>query len=316
MRGLLGVLLVTVTRSWPGSSATRSASRRPSPPPAATGGTVVYHAAWGFGFPWFGFLFFPFFLFLLFGLFAFAFGGRRRWGGGPGGPGLGLRPGRVLGQPRRPPLPLGRRRPSPAPRGRGRGSHDPGPAHATNPSRRPAAGRLTSLPRDAGRVCSPGVASRVRRPMRTILVAEDEPQIAGLVRDYLEHAGFAVITATDGAAALALARARRPDALVLDLGLPRVDGLDVIRAIRHDSRVPILILSARGDEVDRVTGPGARRRRLRREAVQPARAGRPGPGRAPPRRGGPPGATSGSWPATSSSTSSDGGCRRPAASSP
>jgi DNA-binding response OmpR family regulator len=90
--------------------------------------------------------------------------------------------------------------------------------------------------------------------MRTILVVEDEPEIAGLVRDYLEHAGFAVIAAGDGAAALALARARRPDALVLDLGLPRVDGLDVIRSIRRDSRVPILILTARNDEVDRVTG--------------------------------------------------------------
>jgi two-component system alkaline phosphatase synthesis response regulator PhoP len=90
--------------------------------------------------------------------------------------------------------------------------------------------------------------------MRTILVVEDEPQIAGIVRDYLEHAGFAVITAGDGAAALALLRARRPDALVLDLGLPRIDGLDVIRAIRRDSRVPILILSARGDETDRVAG--------------------------------------------------------------
>lgn len=90
--------------------------------------------------------------------------------------------------------------------------------------------------------------------MRTILVVEDEPQIAGIVRDYLEHAGFAVIAAGDGAAALALVRARRPDALVLDLGLPRVDGLDVIRAVRRDSRVPILILSARGDETDRVAG--------------------------------------------------------------
>lgn len=90
--------------------------------------------------------------------------------------------------------------------------------------------------------------------MRTILVVEDEPQIAGIVRDYLEHAGFAVIAAGDGAAALALVRARRPDALVLDLGLPRVDGFDVIRAIRRDSRVPILILSARGDEADRVAG--------------------------------------------------------------
>jgi DNA-binding response OmpR family regulator len=90
--------------------------------------------------------------------------------------------------------------------------------------------------------------------MRTILVVEDEPQIATLVRDYLEHAGFAVLTAGDGQGALALARARRPDALVLDLGLPRLDGLDVIRAIRRDSRVPILILSARGDEADRVAG--------------------------------------------------------------
>jgi two-component system alkaline phosphatase synthesis response regulator PhoP len=90
--------------------------------------------------------------------------------------------------------------------------------------------------------------------MRTILVVEDEPQIAGLVRDYLEHAGFAVLAAGDGASALALARARRPDALVLDLGLPRVDGLDVVRALRHESSVPIVILTARGDETDRVTG--------------------------------------------------------------
>ena len=90
--------------------------------------------------------------------------------------------------------------------------------------------------------------------MRTILVVEDEPQIAGLVRDYLEHAGFAVLTAGDGAGALALARTRRPDAIVLDLGLPRIDGLDVIRALRRDSAVPIVILSARGDETDRVTG--------------------------------------------------------------
>jgi len=90
--------------------------------------------------------------------------------------------------------------------------------------------------------------------MRTILVAEDEPQIATLVRDYLEHAGFAVLAAGDGVAALALARARRPDALVLDLGLPRIDGLDVIRALRRESTVPIVILTARGDETDKVAG--------------------------------------------------------------
>ena len=90
--------------------------------------------------------------------------------------------------------------------------------------------------------------------MRTILVVEDEPQIADLVRDYLEHAGFAVLAAGDGASGLALARARRPDAIVLDLGLPRIDGLDVVRALRRDSTVPIVILTARGDETDRVTG--------------------------------------------------------------
>jgi two-component system alkaline phosphatase synthesis response regulator PhoP len=90
--------------------------------------------------------------------------------------------------------------------------------------------------------------------MRTILVVEDEPQIAGLVRDYLEHAGFAVLTAGDGAGGLALARARRPDAIILDLGLPKVDGLDVIRTLRRDSAVPVVVLTARGDETDRILG--------------------------------------------------------------
>ena len=90
--------------------------------------------------------------------------------------------------------------------------------------------------------------------MRTILVVEDEPQIAALVRDYLEHAGFAVLTATDGAAGLTLARVRKPDAVVLDLGLPVIDGLDVVRSLRRDSMVPIVILTARGDETDRVSG--------------------------------------------------------------
>jgi two-component system alkaline phosphatase synthesis response regulator PhoP len=90
--------------------------------------------------------------------------------------------------------------------------------------------------------------------VRTILVVEDEPQIAALVRDYLEHAGFAVITAGDGGSGLTLARVRKPDAVVLDLGLPVVDGLDVVRSLRRDSMVPIVILTARGDETDRVTG--------------------------------------------------------------
>jgi two-component system alkaline phosphatase synthesis response regulator PhoP len=90
--------------------------------------------------------------------------------------------------------------------------------------------------------------------MRTILVVEDEPQIAALVRDYLEHAGFAVLTAGDGGSGLTLARVRRPDAVVLDLGLPVIDGLDVVRSLRRDSTVPIVVLTARGDESDRVAG--------------------------------------------------------------
>jgi DNA-binding response OmpR family regulator len=90
--------------------------------------------------------------------------------------------------------------------------------------------------------------------MRSILVVEDEPRISGLVRDYLEHAGFAVLTAGDGAGGLALARARRPDVIVLDLGLPKLDGLDVIRMLRADSAVPIVVLTARGDETDRIIG--------------------------------------------------------------
>ena len=90
--------------------------------------------------------------------------------------------------------------------------------------------------------------------MRTILVVEDEPKIAILVRDYLEQAGFAVLTVGDGAGALVLTRTRRPDALVLDLGLPGMDGLDVIRSLRRDSDIPIVILSARGDESDRIAG--------------------------------------------------------------
>ena len=90
--------------------------------------------------------------------------------------------------------------------------------------------------------------------MKTILVVDDEPKIVALARDYLEHAGFAVIAAGDGPAALALARSRRPDLVVLDLGLPGLDGLDVARALRRDSDVPILVLTARTDEADRIAG--------------------------------------------------------------
>jgi len=90
--------------------------------------------------------------------------------------------------------------------------------------------------------------------VKTVLVVDDEPRIVELARDYLEHAGFGVITATDGPSALAAVRIRKPDVLVLDLGLPGMDGLDVARAIRRDSTLPIIMLTARDDELDRVLG--------------------------------------------------------------
>jgi two-component system, OmpR family, alkaline phosphatase synthesis response regulator PhoP len=90
--------------------------------------------------------------------------------------------------------------------------------------------------------------------MTTILVVEDELSISRLVRDYLEHAGFEVIVAGDGEAALSSVRGARPDLVVLDLGLPGRDGLDVTRELRRASNLPIVMLTARGDEADRIVG--------------------------------------------------------------
>jgi DNA-binding response OmpR family regulator len=90
--------------------------------------------------------------------------------------------------------------------------------------------------------------------MRTILVVEDEMKIARLVRDFLERAGFDVIVAGDGDSAVASARGSRPDLVILDLGLPRRDGLDVTRELRRTSSVPIVMLTARGEEADRIVG--------------------------------------------------------------
>ncbi len=83
---------------------------------------------------------------------------------------------------------------------------------------------------------------------------EDEQQIAQIARDYLQHAGFSVITTANGVDALTLARSRRPDLVVLDLGLPGLDGLDVARTLRRQGDVPIIMLTARVDESDRLAG--------------------------------------------------------------
>src|SRR5512144_1264231 len=88
----------------------------------------------------------------------------------------------------------------------------------------------------------------------TVLVVDDAPDIVRIVRDYLEHAGFSVLSAANGPDALRLARTERPDLIVLDLGLPGRDGLDVTRDLRRDSNVPIVMLTARTDEADKIVG--------------------------------------------------------------
>jgi two-component system alkaline phosphatase synthesis response regulator PhoP len=87
-----------------------------------------------------------------------------------------------------------------------------------------------------------------------ILVVDDEAEIVKLVRAYLERAGFAVVTASEGRQALAVFRHERPNLVVLDLNLPGMDGLDVCRAMRRDSDVPIIMLTARIEETDRLIG--------------------------------------------------------------
>lgn len=87
-----------------------------------------------------------------------------------------------------------------------------------------------------------------------ILVVDDEARIVKLARDYLEHAGFRVVVTGNGTSALSLARQERPDLIVLDLMLPEMDGLDVCRTLRRESDVPIIMLTARVDEPDRLVG--------------------------------------------------------------
>jgi two-component system alkaline phosphatase synthesis response regulator PhoP len=90
--------------------------------------------------------------------------------------------------------------------------------------------------------------------VQRILVVEDDMQIARNLRDYLEVAGYEVTVVGEGSAALASVRADKPDLLVLDLGLPGMDGLDVARELRRHSAVPIVMLTARGEESDRIVG--------------------------------------------------------------
>jgi two-component system, OmpR family, alkaline phosphatase synthesis response regulator PhoP len=87
-----------------------------------------------------------------------------------------------------------------------------------------------------------------------ILVVDDEQAVVDLLAYNLRKAHYEVLTAADGRQALDLARLEQPDLILLDLMLPEVDGLDVCRELRRDSKTPIIMLTARGEEVDRVVG--------------------------------------------------------------
>jgi two-component system, OmpR family, alkaline phosphatase synthesis response regulator PhoP len=90
--------------------------------------------------------------------------------------------------------------------------------------------------------------------MTNVLVVDDEPNLVELVQGYLERAGYAVDTATDGESALEAARAAHPDLVVLDLMLPGMDGIEVCRRLRQFSNAYILMLTARAEEVDKLVG--------------------------------------------------------------
>jgi len=87
-----------------------------------------------------------------------------------------------------------------------------------------------------------------------VLVVDDEPKIVRVVKAYLEREGFQVLEAYDGRQALDLARAERPSLVVLDLMLPEISGWDVCRALRRESEIPVLMLTARDDDTDKIVG--------------------------------------------------------------
>ena len=120
--------------------------------------------------------------------------------------------------------------------------------------------------------------------MTTVLVVDDEPIVRDVVVRYLQRDGFATLEAGDGDRARELIETGDPRLVVLDVMLPGTDGLELCRWIRGRSDLPVIMLTARGEEADRIVGPRARRRRLRDQAVLAPRVGGPRSHRAPPRR--------------------------------
>lgn len=87
-----------------------------------------------------------------------------------------------------------------------------------------------------------------------ILIVDDEPSVTDLLAYNLRRANYAVLVATDGREALKLARETRPDLILLDVMIPEMDGLDVCRELRKTSTTPVIMITARGEEVDRIVG--------------------------------------------------------------
>ena len=90
--------------------------------------------------------------------------------------------------------------------------------------------------------------------MKKILVVDDEQQLVKVLRGYLEKAGYSVVTAYDGNDALTVFQREKPDFAILDLNLPGIDGLDICKTIRRNSDIPILMLTARVEETDKLIG--------------------------------------------------------------
>ena len=91
--------------------------------------------------------------------------------------------------------------------------------------------------------------------MKQILIIEDDPRIAGLERDYLEAAGLQASVAADGPSGLRTALDGRFDLILLDIMLPGMDGLEVCRSIRREQNVPIILVSAKKEDLDKIKGP-------------------------------------------------------------
>lgn len=169
----------------------------------------------------------------------------------------------------------------PGPRGRARLHR----GHGRNPERRRHARRRPHHDPHPARGGRPAGGRPRRRPerkagfMTRVLVVDDDPAIVRALVINLRARQYEVDSAEDGAGALRAAAARHPDVVVLDLGLPDTDGVDVIRRLREWSRVPILVLSARHASGEKVQALDSRRRRLRHQALRHGRTARPPAGR-------------------------------------